>query len=105
MPHVQSVVIEAIGYDESTKVLTVRLRADGRTLAYGNVPQHVYDSLMFADSISAYFKRHIEGVYLLRQTAPRKLAEPTRARAGRVPKQSHGPHWRKRTKSASSIRK
>lgn len=105
MPHLQSVVIEAVAYDENTEVLTVRFRADGRISAYRNVPQHVYDSLIFADSISDYFKRHIEGVYPSRPSTSRKIVEPSRLRAGRVPRQSRDPHWHKQPKSASSMQK
>ena len=33
---------------------------------YENVPQEVYDALIFADSISAFFREHIEGAYPVR---------------------------------------
>lgn len=63
MPYVQSVFIDAVAYDETAHVLTAKFRADGRVIAYENVPQDVYDSLIFANSIAAYFREHIESAY------------------------------------------
>ena len=67
MPYVQSVAIEAVAYDETTHILKARFRGDGKVVAYANVPPDVYDSLIFADSISAYLRDHIEGAYPARE--------------------------------------
>lgn len=67
MPYLQSVVIEAVAYDENAHVLKARFRADGRIRVYENVPPEIYDSLIFAESISAYFRDHIEGAYPVRE--------------------------------------
>ena len=61
MHRVQSHVLEAIAYDESAHVLLARFRNSGETVIYEDVPQDIYDSLIFADSISGYFHDHIEG--------------------------------------------
>jgi KTSC domain len=71
MPQLQSVAIESVRYDERIRTLAVKFRAGGRVLIYENVPQHIYDSLLFADSISAYFQSRIAGVYPLREVSPR----------------------------------
>jgi hypothetical protein len=63
MPFVQSVSIEAVAYDETAHLLRAKFRSDGRVVVYENVPQDVYDSLIFADSIGTYFREHIEGAY------------------------------------------
>lgn len=65
--------IEAIVYDEAAHLLKARFRADGRVMVYENVPQDVYDSLIFADSISSYFHDHIEGAYPAHEIADRKV--------------------------------
>lgn len=69
MPYLQSVAIESIAYDEKAKRLRARFRADGRVVVYENVPPEVYDSLIFADSISGYFHDHIEGAYPAREAS------------------------------------
>ena len=63
MPYLQSAAIEAVAYNETTHVLRAKFRGDGRTVLYENVPQHVYDALIFADSIAAFFRDKIEGAY------------------------------------------
>ena len=69
MPYLQSVAIEAIAYDEKARRLQARFRADGKVVIYENVPPEVYDSLIFADSISTYFREHIEGAYPARDAS------------------------------------
>ena len=63
MPFVQSLAIEAVAYDETAHLLRAKFRGDGQVVVYENVPQDVYDSLIFADSIGDYFHDHIEGAY------------------------------------------
>lgn len=63
MPYLQSDTIEAVSYDEQAHLLTIRFRTDGQAIIYKGVPQEVYDSLIFADSISEYFDTHIAGIY------------------------------------------
>jgi hypothetical protein len=63
MPFLQSASIEAVAYDETARLLRAKFREDGRVVVYENVPQDVYDSLIFSDSIGAYFHDHIEGAY------------------------------------------
>ena len=63
MPFVQSLAIEAVAYDETAHRLRAKFRGDGRVVVYENVPQDVYDSLIFAESIGSYLREHIEGAY------------------------------------------
>jgi hypothetical protein len=63
MPFLQSAAIEAVAYDESSHSLRARFRSGGKVMVYENVPQEIYDSLIFADSISGFFQEHIEGAY------------------------------------------
>jgi KTSC domain-containing protein len=68
MPYLQSAAIEAVAYDERAHRLKARFRADGKVVIYENVPPDVYDSLIFADSISGFFREHIEGAYPARES-------------------------------------
>ncbi len=58
---VQSLAIEAIAYDERARILTARFRDSGKVVIYEQVPQEIYDGLLFAHSISGYFSEKIEG--------------------------------------------
>jgi hypothetical protein len=64
---VQSYTIEAVAYDEGAHILTARFRDSGRIVIYEDVPQEVYDGLIFADSIGGYFHERIEGRFPERQ--------------------------------------
>ena len=59
MPYVQSSALEQVSYDEVAHTLCATFRETGRTYIYEDVPQEIYDSLLFADSIGAYFNCHI----------------------------------------------
>ena len=63
MHRLQSDVLEAIAYDENAHLLLARFRGNGETVIYEDVPQDVYDAMIFADSLSGYFRDHIEGHY------------------------------------------
>ena len=73
MPFVQSLAIEAVAYDETAHLLRAKFREGGRVVIYENVPQDVYDALIFADSIGTYFRDHIEGAYSVRVIAKGKM--------------------------------
>jgi KTSC domain-containing protein len=77
MPYLQSVAIEALAYDEEAHLLKARFRADGKIMIYENVPPDVYDSLIFADSISTYFRDHIEGAYPAREAPRGRIGKPS----------------------------
>jgi len=59
--HTQSHTIEAIAYDESQQRLRAKYRDSGETVVYENVPQELYDQLLFSDSIGAFFREKIDG--------------------------------------------
>jgi hypothetical protein len=63
----QSHVLESIAYDENLHLLRARFRHSGETVVYENVPQELFDSLLFADSISGFFRSHIEGHFPTRR--------------------------------------
>lgn len=65
--HTLSHAIEAVTYDESTHRLCARYRGSGKSVTYENVPQELYDLLIFAPSISGFFRDHIEGHFPVRQ--------------------------------------
>jgi hypothetical protein len=67
MPYLQSAAIETVAYDESTQLLRAKFRGDGKVMVYENVPQDVYDSLIFADLNSSFFHDHIENAYPARE--------------------------------------
>lgn len=70
MPYLQSDTIEAASYDEAAHLLKIKFRADGHVAVYEDVPQDIYDSLIFADSISEFFYSHIAGHYRVRGESP-----------------------------------
>jgi KTSC domain len=59
MVYVQSTAIEQVAYDPKAHVLKAKFRESGRIYAYRDVPQELYDGLLFADSLGAYFNAHI----------------------------------------------
>ena len=59
MVYVQSTALEQVAYDAAGHVLRATFRDSGRTYAYRGVPQELYDGLLFADSLGAYFNAHI----------------------------------------------
>jgi hypothetical protein len=59
MVYVQSTALEQITYDSRAHVLKAKFRDSGRIYAYHEVPQELYDGLLFADSLGAYFNAHI----------------------------------------------
>ena len=67
MAYLQSDSIETIAYDEAAHRLRAKFRGENAVFVYENVPQEVYDSLIFAESIGAFFRDHIEGHYPARR--------------------------------------
>jgi KTSC domain len=67
MPHLQSLAIETVTYDQSAHSLRATYRVSGETVIFDDVPQEIYDSLIFADSIGAYFQDNIEGQFPARK--------------------------------------
>ncbi len=67
MPFIQSAAVESVRYDEKAHRLETRLRAGRRVVVYEDVPQHIYDSLIFADSVAAFIRDHVEGIYPSRE--------------------------------------
>ena len=63
MVYVQSTALEQVAYDSQAQVLRAKFRENGRTYAYHDVPQEVYDGLLFADSLGAYFNTHIRDCF------------------------------------------
>jgi hypothetical protein len=59
MPYLQSAALQAVFYDEIRHALTATFRENGRTYIYEGVPQELYDRMLFADSVGAFFNRHI----------------------------------------------
>lgn len=59
MAYVQSSALEQVSYDDEEHILRAKFRSSGRTYAYHDVPQELYDGLIFADSLGAYFNAHI----------------------------------------------
>ncbi len=63
MHEVESTSIEAIGYDRPSRELYVRFRESGRTYAYWEVEESVFEELLGAASKGNYFNREIKGAY------------------------------------------
>ena len=58
-------------------VLRAKFRDSGETVIYEDVPQEIYDSLIFADSIGGFFRDHIEGRYPARKRLSRRSGAAT----------------------------
>jgi KTSC domain len=67
MPYVQSSALEQVSYDEGAATLCATFRESGRTYIYEDVPQDVYDALLFADSLGGYFNAHIRDCFPFRE--------------------------------------
>jgi hypothetical protein len=59
MPTLQSSALKSVSYDDARHALRATFRESGRTYIYEDVPQELYDALLFADSIGAFFNAHI----------------------------------------------
>ena len=59
---VSSSNIASIGYDSDSQTLEVEFHSGG-VYQYFDVPQHVYDAFISADSPGSYFAAHIKGKY------------------------------------------
>jgi hypothetical protein len=67
MAYVQSSALEQISYDAAAHTLCATFRASGRTYIYQDVPQELYDGLIFADSLGGYFNAHIRDCFPYRE--------------------------------------
>jgi hypothetical protein len=67
MPYVQSSALEQVSYDERAHTLCATFRETGRTYLYQDVPQELYDGLIFADSLGRYFNAHIRDNFSFRE--------------------------------------
>jgi hypothetical protein len=67
MPFLQSAALKSVFYDESRHSLRATFRDTGRTYVYEGVPQELYDRLLFAESIGAFFNRHIRDSFRFRE--------------------------------------
>lgn len=59
---VESSHLKSVGYDKSTKTLTIEFK-NQRVYKYFDVPPSVHKALMKASSHGKYFHQHIRGVY------------------------------------------
>ncbi len=59
---VSSSNIASIGYEENSETLEIEF-LNGLVYQYFDVPKHVYDSLMSADSHGKYLAAEIKGIY------------------------------------------
>ncbi len=63
MTCLQSTALKSVSYDETQRALRSTFRYSGRTYFYEDVPQELYDALLFADSIGAFFNAHIRDCF------------------------------------------
>jgi hypothetical protein len=72
MPYVQSSALEKVTYDEDTHSLRATFRDSRRTYIYEDVPQEVYDALIFSDSLGRFFNAHIRDHFSHRELPSRE---------------------------------
>ena len=70
MPYVQSSALEKVTYDEDTHTLRATFRDNHRTFIYDDVPQELYDALIFSASLGRFFNAHIRDHFPYREEAP-----------------------------------
>ncbi len=76
MPYIQSSAVSFVYYDEVAAELHVEFTT-GKTYVYFGVPRQVYDDLLAAPSVGAYFNAYIRDSYRYR----RSVGPPGRSRA------------------------
>lgn len=62
MKAVISSTLEAVNYNETTSILTIKFH-NGEKHEYYSVPDYIYDSLVNARSKSKFYKQNIKNVY------------------------------------------
>jgi hypothetical protein len=62
MYRVDSSAIRAAGYDEARRRMRI-IFTQGNSHDYCNVPRHIYEGLLGADSKGAYFNEYIKNTY------------------------------------------
>ena len=62
MVYVDSVSIEAVGYDGDSQELHVKF-VSGETYVYSDVPSNVFDAFVSAPSKGSFFNREIKPAY------------------------------------------
>jgi hypothetical protein len=67
VPCLQSTALRSVSYDEASRALRATFRESGRTYVYQGVPPELYDALLFADSIGAFFNAHIRDRFAYRE--------------------------------------
>ena len=67
MAYVQSSALEQVSYDEAAHTLCATFRETGRTYVYQDVPEELYDGLIFADSLGRYFNANIRDHFPYRE--------------------------------------
>ncbi len=60
--HVESSNIESIGYEPDNQTLEIEF-LNGSLYQYFDIPQHIYEEMMSADSQGKYLAQNIKGVY------------------------------------------
>lgn len=63
MIRVRSSAITAIGYDPSTRRLSIQFKGQARRYDFCGVPEHIYSGLMHASSKGRYYDQHIRNRY------------------------------------------
>lgn len=59
---VESSNIAEVGYDAASATMEVMFH-DGKVYQYFDVPAHVHDEMMHADSVGRFFSANIRGVF------------------------------------------
>lgn len=54
--------LASVGYDPESQILEIEFNS-GRIYHYFNVPEHVYDDLLSAESIGKFFSAEIKDTY------------------------------------------
>ncbi|WP_454843560.1 KTSC domain-containing protein [Rahnella aceris] len=60
--HVSSSNINSVGFHEDEEILEIEFN-NGSVYQYFDVPKHVFDDLVNAESPGGYFARNIKGIF------------------------------------------
>jgi lysyl-tRNA synthetase class 2 len=81
---IRSSMIRALGYDPAASILEVEFAETGKVYQYFDVPFSVYDELMSAESLGAYFNEHIKDLYAYRDISVDPLEAARRDKLQRI---------------------
>ena len=83
MPFLESDALDWVDYDERTRVLRAIFRENGRAYRYFDVPKHLFEELLAADSEGGFFNARIRPCFNYEEIDRSEIKLPLRPRKPR----------------------